>query len=313
MRKPLTIALIVLLILAVAGGVVYTLRAKDQPALAEPPRAEGTKGDAPQGAGEGEQAAAPKQCLDVEPKPVRYKFNDPNFPTGGLGEWYEVKNDKGQTILRVKVDIVDAVALAGMHKDVDVRALFRLTLDNLTCHPFEWDVLGTQGIWYGYRPKSKVASVESELDGWYTEPLPTDSTWGIFLARNGKIVYPPEEEASVPDFEKNERIFMERYKLRVPEEFPDKVFPPGRSTGEFYIGLHDVNGATKDIYPDNPHLGPKGDGHIPLVLGGYMGFAKIDLGMGKEWARKFVGDPDDPKMQDPSQSAILSAERKTAQ
>ena len=308
MRKPLTIALIALLVLAVAGGVVYTLRAKEKPALAEPPRAEGTPGD--EKTGGNEQAAAPKQCLDVEPKPVRYKFNDPNFPTGKLGEWYEVKNEKGQTILRVKVDIEDAVALAGLHKDVDVRALFRLTLENLTCSPFEWDVMGTQGIWYGYRPKSKHR--DSELDGWYTEPTPTDTTWGIFLSRNGKIVYPPEDRASVPDFEKGERIFMERYKLKIPEEFPEKAFPPERSTGEFYIGLHDVNGATKTIYPDNPHLGPTGDGHIPLVLGGYMGFAKIDLGTGKDWARQFVGDPDDPKMQDPGQSDILSIERKTA-
>lgn len=306
MRKPLVIALIALLVLAVAGGVVYSLLPKGKPALAEPPRAEGTTGG-------NEQAAAPKQCLDVEPKPVRYKFNDPNFPTGKLGEWYEVKNEKGQTILRVKVDIEDAIALAGMYKDVNVRALFRLTLDNLTCHPFEWDVTGTQGIWYGFRPKSKIRPVESELDGWWTRPTPAGSTWGIFLTRNGKIMYPPKEEASVPDFEKNERIFMERYKLRVPEEFPSKAFPPGRSTGEFYIGLQDVNGATKGIFPENQHLGPKGDGHIPLVLGGYMGFAKIDLGTGKDWARKFVGDPDDPKMQDPGQSDILSIERKTAQ
>ena len=315
MRKPLAIALIVLLILAAVGGVVYTLRAKDQPTLAEPPRAEGAKGD--EKTDGGEQAAAPKQCLDVEPKPVRYKFNDPNFPTGKLGEWYEVKNEKGQTILRVKVDIVDAVALAGMHKDVSVRALFRLTLDNLTCYPFEWDVTGTQGIWYGFRPKSPIRPVESELDGWWTKPTPADSVWGIWLTRNGKILYEepqePEARAEMNRFRENEKIFMERYKLRIPEEFPDKAFPPGRSTGEFYIGLHDVNGATKGIFPEGQHLGPKGDGHIPLVLGGYMGFAKIDLGTGKEWARKFVGDPDDPKMQDPGQSDILSIERKTAQ
>lgn len=158
MRKPIAVAALVLLCFG-----TYTFFPGLKTTLAKWTGVERQKG-------EGHVEGMPKEeqevaCLDVEPKPVWYKFNDPNFPTGKLGDWYDVKNEQGQTILRVKVDVVDAIAMAGIHKDVNVRALFRLTLDNLTCHPFEWDVLGTQGIWYGYRPKSKVASAQSGLSG----------------------------------------------------------------------------------------------------------------------------------------------------
>lgn len=313
MRKPLTIALIVLLILAIAGGVAYTLLPKGKPALAEPPRAEGTQGDGKTGGNE--QAAAPKQCLDVEPKPVRYKFNDPNFPTGKLGEWYEVKNEKGQTILRVKVDLVDAIALPNEINGIiamDTRALFRLTLDNLTCTPFEWDVTGTQGLWYGFRPKNPDR--DSELDGWWIDNFPADSFWGIWLTRNGTIIYenPPEPEAKeeVMRFREGEKRFMSIYRLRIPKEFPAGAFPPGRSVGEFYIGLHDVTGATVGKVYGYAHRGPNGDGRIPLAVGGYMSFAKFDLGTGKEWVEQILGDIDGVA---PRELLERSRERTTAE
>lgn len=301
------IALLVVVAAAIVAGIGvarYVLKDKTP--------ASGGTGGTSDTTGRGQEVV--KNCLDVKPEPVRYKFDDSKFPTGKLGEWYEVKNKQGQTILRVKVDLEDAIAAPGVPTDEDplklktigVKALFRLTLENVTCHPFEWDVTGSQGIWFGWRPR-KERSGAGELDGWLWGRPKAGPPVGIWITRNGKILY-ADDVGFGPELQaKMDAKLMDRYKLPVPAEFPDKAFPPGVSTGQFYILLPDILG--RDRFQAS--TGPKGDGHIPLVLGGYMGFARIDLGTGKDWFREYLGDPEDPKWMDMRQVDIGNLERKT--
>ena len=48
-------------------------------------------------------AQPPAACAG--PLPQRVRFDDPNIPTGDLGEWVEVKNDEGKVALRFKVEL----------------------------------------------------------------------------------------------------------------------------------------------------------------------------------------------------------------
>lgn len=305
------IALLVLVAVVVAAGIgIVTFIMKNGTALggsiAVGPG--GTSGNAGQG------RKVVKNCIDVEPAPVRYKFDDPKFPTGKLGEWYEVRDKQGQTIVRVKVDLEDAIADHPLPTEEDplklesigIRALFRLTLENLTCHPFEWDVTGSQGIWFGWRPR-RDAPGAGELDGWLWGEPKAGPPVGIWLTKNGKILYTDGVGLGATTQAEMDAKLMNRYKLPVPAEFPDKAFPPGVSEGQFYILLPDILGRDRFL----ASTGPKGDGHIPLVLGGYMGFAKIDLGTGKDWFRQYLGDPEDPKWMDMRQVDIGNLERKT--
>lgn len=251
----------------------------------------------------GQEQQVAQECLDVKPEPVRFKFNDKNLPTGKLGEWVDVKNEQGQTIMRVKVDLEDAIVDGGTRdyktgkEAPGIRALFRLTLNNLTCHPFEWKVRHRQGLWLGVRPPIK----ESETFGWVNsaEILPADGE--IMVAENGEFVYAEGAETR----ERMDKILHKRYGLPIPQEFPE-AFPPGETSGQFYIRLVDMLGRTTF-----GAIGPNGDFHLPLVLGGYMGFAKIDLGKATDWfAQFFDGDPTDPKWFDPAQSDIENFNRK---
>lgn len=256
----------------------------------------------------GQEQEVAQNCLDVEPKPVRYKFNDKNFPTGKLGEWHEVTNEDGQTILRVKVELEDA-AVYGTTGDYrtgktapGIRALFTLTLDNLTCHPFEWKVRHTQGMWLGVHPPGKDPWSSGETVGWIDSwRVSTYPAGGIMVAEDGKFVYPEEAQYR----ERFDKIFFERYGLAMPREFPD-AFPPGETTGQFYIQLGDILGRTTF-----GAVGPNRDFHLPLVLGGYMGFAKIDLGKATDWFSEFFdGDPNDPKWLDHAQVSVENLNRK---
>lgn len=71
-------------------------------------------------------------------------------------------------------------------------------------------------------------------------------------------------------------------------EFPEHV-PAGETAyGEFFIKVMDVLGIDA-----SPPVGPEGDGNLPLVIGGYESWARVNLGSAASWYEKFVGDPRD--------------------
>lgn len=121
------------------------------------------------------------------------------------------------------------------------------------------------------------------------------------VAENGKFVYGEGAEHR----ERFDMIRLKRYGLPMPKEFPD-AFPPGETTGQFYIQLLDILGRT--VFGA---VGRNKDFHLPLVLGGYKGFARIDLGKATDWFAKFFdGDPTDSKWLDPAQVDIENFNRK---
>lgn len=222
-------------------------------------------------------------CVDVKPEPLRYKFNDPNFPTGRLGEWYTVRDRRGNAILRVKVDLIDAVIKGGYNGSPGIFALFELAVQNLACkEPFAWKVRSTQGMWLGVSPRNNPRL--SEVAGWI-DSCEVHAINAIYVSESGRFHYADSLDVEQQD----DKAILEAYGLPMPHDFPAE-FPAGKTVvGQFYIQLGDVLGRSP-----LGAKGPKGDYRLPLVLGGYMGFARIDLGKAADWFKATLHvDPND--------------------
>jgi len=268
MRKALTIGIISVLILAIAAGAAYTLwaRAGDGSHLAT---GEDTNGR-DSGSAQGGQYAT---CIPGAPNPVRYSYDDPKMPTTKLGEWVNVKDNLGRTVLRVRVTLENALPF-NVTKDVDGKvrvgflARFRMDVENLSCEPFVWELRSNKGLALGVQPKT------SRWSGFVDSRAGRETSASIYIAENGKFEY----ENVI--FKAHDPIngFMNYYRLPSLQEFPGK-FATGITTGEFLIHFDMVDAL----------VGPKNDYRLPLVLGGEYGFAKIELGRAKDLYNEHIG------------------------
>ena len=223
-------------------------------------------------------AQPPAACAGALPKRVR--FDDPNIPTGELGEWVEVKNDEGKVALRFKVDLLDAKDVGtlrvGEKTSPAVLGLFGIHVENRSCEELKWNTR-RPGFWVG--TKKRIDKIPAR--GWIH--VDSHSADKLFVPHQGSFY-------NVDD--RFQRIMKNRiqhkFNGRWPVEFPESVRPGDSAYGEFFIEIIDVLGI--DAVPS---LGPEGDGNLPLVIGGYQSWAKINLGSAASWYEKFVGDPRD--------------------
>ena len=284
MRKPLAIALIVLLILAVAGGVGYTLLAKDQPALAERPR-----GDTPQDEGkpsdplpkeDQQPVTAPNGC--VEGEPVKHKFNSPDLPRAKLGEWVAAKTKDGKEAVRFRVTLVD-VGLTGATrlkegKSPQVVGRFKIEVENLMCDPFEWD-MHNPGFWIGFTKRDP----NSEVQGWFPSSEVAPVTNQIIVAKDGKL------EGLDPNYTKVTADLIRQEFGQLPTPLPTRIEPGSKAEGYFDVVVGNMYLYKSDPY--NP-VGPDGNGNLPMVIGGYMSYVRVDLGSGKSWWEQKADEKD---------------------
>ena len=214
-------------------------------------------------------------------KPQRVRFDDPNIPTGELGEWVEVQNDEGKVALRFKVDLLDAklagVLRVGKRVSPMVLAKFGITVENESCEDLAWNPR-TPGFWVG--TKKRIEKMPTY--GWVR--VDTDYSEMLFVPYKGRFYKAEEEEL------KSLYLQIEnKFAGRLPQEFPEQVSAGETAYGEFLIKVMDVLGIDA-----SPPVGPEGDGNLPLVIGGYQSWARINLGSAASWYEKFIGDPSDP-------------------